>query len=115
MKHVILGPGGVGGLIAAVLAQSGEEVAIVPGPQGHPNQIALESRFGNFTVPVTIETEPQHADVLWIAVKAPQLASALERIPQSAEFGSVVPLLNGVDHLRVLRDRFGDNRVVAAP
>jgi 2-dehydropantoate 2-reductase len=47
---------------------------------------------------------------LLVAVKAPHLAAALERV--EAEPDVVVPLLNGVEHLAVLRERFG-NRVVA--
>jgi len=48
--------------------------------------------------------------VLWIATKTYQLQTALEVVRTSP--GCVVPLLNGVDHVAVLRARFGSERVV---
>ena len=69
-------------------------------------------RFGDHHVAVRAQnrlTAP--ADVLVVAVKAPHLAAALERI--EATPGVVVPLLNGVEHLAALRGRFGAGRVVA--
>jgi 2-dehydropantoate 2-reductase len=42
--------------------------------------------------------------VLLVAVKAPHLAAALERV--AAPPTAVVPLLNGVEHLALLRERF---------
>ena len=50
--------------------------------------------------------------MLWIATKTYQLQSALEAVQLSP--GCVVPLLNGVDHIAVLRTRFGRERVVPA-
>jgi 2-dehydropantoate 2-reductase len=50
-------------------------------------------------------------DVLLVATKAAGLEAALDRI--HTEPGLVVPLLNGVEHLSALRDRFGPGRVVA--
>jgi 2-dehydropantoate 2-reductase len=115
MHHFIVGPGGVGGLIAGVLAHSGETVSVVPGSSGHPDRITVESRMGNFTAPVRVAKEvDQSCDVVWIATKSLQLESALQRIPRDASIGAIVPLLNGIDHLRVLRDRYGNDRVVAA-
>jgi 2-dehydropantoate 2-reductase len=53
--------------------------------------------------------------VVWVATKATQLADALERVPEAAAEDSViVPLLNGLDHVELLRRRFGPTRVVAA-
>lgn len=46
--------------------------------------------------------------------KATQLQSALSSIPAEARIGAVVPLLNGVDHVRLLRERFGHDRVIPA-
>jgi 2-dehydropantoate 2-reductase len=54
-------------------------------------------------------------DVLWVTTKATQLHDALERIPDGAAANAVVvPLLNGLDHVEVLRRRFGSTAVVAA-
>jgi 2-dehydropantoate 2-reductase len=53
--------------------------------------------------------------VLWITVKATQLESALRSVTvDPGQLCAVVPLLNGIDHVAVLRARFGHDRVVPA-
>jgi 2-dehydropantoate 2-reductase len=52
--------------------------------------------------------------VLWITVKATDLLAALESISSSAEIGGAVPLLNGIDHIALLRKRFGYDKFVRA-
>lgn len=118
MRHAILGAGGVGGLVGAALAQAGDSVTVVLRPEsvtGYPPTLSLDSPFGKFAVPVeraVAVTEP--FDVLWIAVKATQLDSALTSIAAGNQPGAVVPLLNGIDHVALLRSRFGYERVVPA-
>jgi len=118
MHHAILGAGGIGGLIGAVLANAGEKVTLVVRPETvarQPRQLSLDSKFGNFTVPVAVETTlASPVDVLWITVKATQLESALESIPSDASVRAVVPLLNGIDHVALLRECFGHDRVIPA-
>jgi 2-dehydropantoate 2-reductase len=53
-------------------------------------------------------------DVLWIAVKAYQLIEALRAVPRDGQVRTIVPLLNGIDHVDLLRSRFGHDRVVPA-
>ncbi len=83
MRHAILGAGGVGGLIAAALAKSGDSVTVVLRPEAlddYPAELSLESPFGSFRVPVERARDvTQPFDVLWIAVKATHLEAALER------------------------------------
>jgi 2-dehydropantoate 2-reductase len=119
MRHAILGAGGVGGLIGAALAKSGESVTLVLRPEtlkDYPAQISLESPLGSFSVPVeraASVSEPY--DILWITVKATQLESALRSVTVDPDqIGAVVPLLNGIDHVALLRRRFGHDRVVPA-
>jgi 2-dehydropantoate 2-reductase len=117
MKHAILGAGGVGGLIGACLAHSGDSVTMVVRAESlakYPEQLQLESAFGNFTVPVALASTVPHADVLWITVKATQLDSALASFSNADSVGAIVPLLNGIDHLALLRARYGAGRVIAA-
>ena len=117
MKHAILGAGGVGGLIGACLARSGASVTMVLRPESlahYPAQLQLESPFGNFSVPVARAAEVPPADVLWIAVKATQLEAALTSFTKPDSVTAIVPLLNGIDHLALLRARYGDARVIAA-
>jgi len=117
MRHAILGVGGVGGLIGACLVRSGESVTVVVRPESlpqYPEQLQLESAFGNFSVPVARATEVPPADVLWIAVKATQLDAALAAFTKPDSVGAIVPLLNGIEHLAVLRTRYGAKKVIAA-
>jgi 2-dehydropantoate 2-reductase len=115
MKHCILGPGGIGGLLGAVLASAGDDVTVVGRSAEHPPSLTLTSPFGNLNVPVRVaQTVAGDFDVLWITVKAPDLTSALSRVAPSEKFSAVVPLLNGIDHVRALRQRFGNDSVVPA-
>jgi 2-dehydropantoate 2-reductase len=117
LKHAILGAGGIGGLIGACLARSGESVTMVVRPEalaGYPDQLRLESAFGNFSVPVSHAAEVPPADVLWITVKATQLDAALASFTKPESVGAIVPLLNGIDHLTALRARYGSGKVIAA-
>jgi 2-dehydropantoate 2-reductase len=117
MRHAILGPGGVGGLIAASLAQSGSAVTLVVRSEAiarYPDTLQLESPFGNFAVSVERTTTVPAVDVLWLAVKATQLESALGSLPNGNSVRAIIPLLNGVDHVALLRSRFGAARIVPA-
>jgi len=118
MRHGILGAGGVGGLIGAVLANAAEQVTLIvrPGTEpDHPRELSLESKFGKISAPVSITAKADGPlDVLWITVKATQLESALQSIPARAKIEFVVPLLNGIDHVDRLRGRFGNKNVIAA-
>jgi 2-dehydropantoate 2-reductase len=106
MRVAVLGPGGVGGLLAAVLPDA---LVVARSPLA---EIQLRSRvLGDRTT--TVRSAPQltePVDVLFIATKATGLADAVTRI--QAEPGVVVPLLNGFEHVAWLRERFAD--VVAA-
>jgi len=117
MRHAILGPGGVGGLIGACLAKTGASVTLVVRPEAleqYPRQLQLESPFGNFTVPVERAAQVPPVDVLWVAVKATQLETALRSIPAANTADAIVPLLNGIDHVALLRSRYGADRVFPA-
>jgi 2-dehydropantoate 2-reductase len=118
MRHAILGAGGVGGLIGAVLANAGHDVTLVvrPGTENHyPGTLALDSPFGHVRARARVVAELQRpADILWIAVKATQLSAAVTQIPATAGIQAIVPLLNGIDHIDSLRDRFGKDKVIPA-
>jgi 2-dehydropantoate 2-reductase len=117
LRHAILGAGGVGGLIGACLADSGDSVTLVVRPEtleAYPRKLRLESAFGNFTVDVAILAEVPPVDVLWITVKATQLDLALTSLKSPDAVRAFVPLLNGIDHLAVLRAKYGSERVIPA-
>jgi 2-dehydropantoate 2-reductase len=117
MRHAILGAGGVGGLIGACLAHAGDSVTLVVRRERvaqYPRRLRLESGFGNFTVDVAVAAEVPSVDVLWITVKATQLDSALAAYKNPDSVRAIVPLLNGIDHLALLRARYGAGRVIPA-
>ena len=117
MRHAILGAGGVGGLIGACLAHAGASVTLVVRREAleqYPKQLRLESVFGNFTVDVAVAAEVPAVDVLWITVKATQLEPALAALINPDAVRGIVPLLNGIDHISLLRARYGSGRVIPA-
>jgi 2-dehydropantoate 2-reductase len=112
MRHAILGAGGVGGLVGGALARAGYPVTLLvrSGRQHHyPEQLTVESKtLGSFEAPVRVtDTLDESVDVVWIAVKATALEEALRAVPEQ-ELG------NGVDHVELLRERYGLERVLPA-
>jgi len=117
VRHAILGAGGVGGLIGAALAHQGDQVTLLLRPETlrqHPSYLRLEGPFGNFQAPVRTDAELcEPVDVLWVTVKAYQLVAALRAVPRNGpRIVTVVPLLNGIDHVALLRSNFNHESVV---
>jgi 2-dehydropantoate 2-reductase len=118
MRYAVLGAGGVGGLVGGALAKAGHDVTLLvrPGRRDlYSERLSVQSEaLGNFEAPVRVaDWLDEHFDVVWIAVKATALESALSTIaPEVLGDGVLVPLLNGVDHVRRLRDRYGAERVL---
>ena len=80
-----------------------EATAAVIGERGLRVRSAL---LGDFDAHPAVATElTDEVDVLFIATKATGLDGALERITCAPRLA--VPLLNGLEHLAVLRRRFG--------
>lgn len=113
----VLGPGGVGGFLAAALARAGADVTVVARAATSEliarDGIAVRSvRLGEFTGrPAATPTPSRNVDVLIVTTKATGLLAALDRI--TSDPGLVIPLLNGLEHMTVLRRRFGAQRVAA--
>jgi 2-dehydropantoate 2-reductase len=109
----VLGLGGIGGML---IARTG---ALGVGTEGTVEAI----RAGGLTLVHDRQTTVAHPEVvtrldrpvslLIVAVKAYSLDAALERVgPGSLEGAVVLPLLNGLEHVDVLRERL--DSVVAA-
>jgi 2-dehydropantoate 2-reductase len=136
MRVAVLGPGGVGGLLAGVLDRAGDEghlrgtsgpakserrspvavqVVAQEATAARIGERGLEVRsvmFGDFTAPVVAHGELRdEVDVLIVATKAAGLEAALERVEVAPKL--VLPQLNGLDHIGVLRERFGAETVLA--
>jgi 2-dehydropantoate 2-reductase len=117
MRIAVLGPGGVGGLLAGVLHRSGSSVVVVARESTAAilteRGIQVQSvTFGEFTARprvVTVLQEP--VDALIVATKAEGLPAGLRRIAAPPQV--VLPLLNGLDHIEVLRRHFESAIVLA--
>jgi 2-dehydropantoate 2-reductase len=117
MKIAVLGPGGVGGLIAGLLERDGTPVVVVAREATaetiSERGLRVDSvSFGEFvTHPRAVVRLQEPVDVLIVATKASGLQAALERVEVQPKL--VLPLLNGLDHIAVLRERFGADTVLA--
>jgi 2-dehydropantoate 2-reductase len=117
MRVAVLGPGGVGGLLAGALHRTGTEVVIVAREETaaaiSDHGLRVRSvNLGEWVVhPPATPLLQEPVDALIVATKASGLSAALERI--AVEPPLVLPLLNGLDHLPVLRERFMPGSVLA--
>src|SRR5215472_18938019 len=114
LRQAVLGPGGIGGLMGACLAGLGDTVTMVVRAETlphFPRQIHLASPFGNIDATISPAAQVPACDVVWITVKATQLEPALRSVKDPGQVRAIVPLLNGMDHLVLLRKRYGAEKV----
>jgi 2-dehydropantoate 2-reductase len=117
----VLGPGGVGGLLAALLSRAGHRVICLSGEETartlRTDGIRIRSaHFGDFTTRVEADTQLREpVDACLVTVKQTALDAALARVPAPAlADGLLVPFLNGVEHPATLRARYRPDRVAPA-
>jgi 2-dehydropantoate 2-reductase len=118
-RIAILGAGAVGGMLGALLASAGHDVTVLASDRtstaiNNDGLVLRSTRYGDRHVRVPARpwlTAP--VDLLFVAVKAPDLLAASTRVPgQLVREAAIVPLLNGVDHVPLLRAMFPDSTVV---
>src|SRR5229473_4925482 len=116
MEHAILGAGAIGGLVGTAIASFGEDVTVLVRPErlpGYPANLSVERPSGTIAISAPAKVAARLSnpvDVLWIATKTYQLKTALQAVQSLPR--CIVPLLNGVDHVEVLRAHFGRDRVL---
>src|SRR3954449_2143002 len=115
----ILGPGGVGGFLAAALERAARTVTVVA-RESTAQAIARDGirvrsmRLGDFEAhPAAISSMEGPVDALLVATKAVGLEDALARVA-GLEPRIVLPLLNGLDHLDLLREHYGSRAVAGS-
>jgi 2-dehydropantoate 2-reductase len=117
MRIAVLGPGGVGGLLAAALARAREDVTVLA---REPTAATIAEHgigvnsvtLGDFTArPASVACLTEPVDALIVATKFAGLQRALERVAVAPRV--VLPLLNGLDHVALLRERFAPESVLA--
>ncbi len=116
MTVAVLGPGAVGGVLAVRLVQAGVRVICIARPDTAEliRSEGLSLRHGPEVESVRpdVVTELREAvELLLVTVKAPALDGALGRVRSPLQ--TVVPLLNGIEHMQTLRRRLPDSLVVA--
>ena len=117
MTVAVLGPGAVGGVLTVGLMEAGIDVVCIarPATAAVIRSEGLSLRQGErvHTVrPEVVTALSEQVELLLVTVKAPALDEALERVEAAPRF--VVPLLNGIEHMRTLRERLPDTTVVGA-
>jgi 2-dehydropantoate 2-reductase len=109
----VLGPGGVGGALTVRLALAGHRVICVATPptgsairhEGITLELAGEELHAR---PDVAEHLDEPVDLLLVTVKATGLEDGLGRIERAAVAdGVVLPLLNGLEHVAVVRGQLG--------
>ncbi len=120
VRIAVLGPGGVGGLLGALLAREGHAVTCLARREtaAHIDRHGLSltsDRYGEVRAPARgAEILDGPVDVCLVTTKATHLDDALDRVPARALGGALlVPFLNGIEHMTVLRERYPDARTVA--
>jgi 2-dehydropantoate 2-reductase len=119
VRVAIAGAGGVGGLLAGLLARSGTQVSLLARGEHlraiRENGIRIETPEGAFTARVDASDSAADlppAPALMVAVKTWQLPAALPGLGALLEpSGVAVPLLNGVEAAEVLASALGKERV----
>ncbi|BCJ35458.1 putative 2-dehydropantoate 2-reductase [Actinocatenispora thailandica] len=116
----VLGPGGVGGVLAARLGAAGHQVSVLA-TERTAAEITLRGLHltapdgETVTAPVARPWLTAPVDLLIVAVKATDLLPALARVPAPAlGAATIVPLLNGIDHPALLRAAYPEASVVPA-
>jgi 2-dehydropantoate 2-reductase len=118
MRVAVLGAGGVGGFLAAALQRAGNDVVVVAREAtveavAHDGLTVTSTTHGEmFERPRAATALDEDVDALFVTVKATGLRDAIARI--HSDPAVVVPQLNGLDHMPVLRARFGNAVVPAA-
>jgi len=112
----VLGPGAVGGVLTVGFVQAGVRVVCIARPATAEviRSEGLTLRQGEnvqMAHPDVATRLQEPAELLLVTVKAPSLDAALDRVDAPVE--TVVPLLNGIEHIETLRARLPDSNVVA--
>ncbi len=116
MTVAVLGPGAVGGVLTVGFVQAGVRVVCIARPATAEviRSEGLTLRQGEnvqMAHPDVATRLQEPAELLLVTVKAPSLDAALDRVDAPVE--TVVPLLNGIEHIETLRARLPDSNVVA--
>ena len=120
MPFLVLGAGALGGFFGGKLLKGGADVTFLVRPrraeQLQRDGLVVRTQDGEIHAPVRAILEGQIEvpyDVILLSCKHYDLDSAIRAItPAVGENSAVLPLLNGIRHIDVLKQRFGEERVL---
>ena len=121
MRILVVGAGAVGGYFGGRLLQAGRDVTFLVRPRRAEllarHGLSLRSRLGDFhhSAPplVTEESLADPFDLVLLSCKAYDLEGAMASFAKAVgPKTAILPLLNGMQQLDVLGDRFGAERVL---
>jgi 2-dehydropantoate 2-reductase len=121
MQILVVGAGAVGGYFGGRLVQAGRDVTFLVRPK-HAEQIQsqglriLSPMHGDFTAHPKAITASQISspyDVIFLSVKSYDLAAAINDFaPAVGPQTVILPVLNGMQHMDVLTERFGKDALL---
>jgi 2-dehydropantoate 2-reductase len=119
MRALVVGAGSVGGYFGGRLASAGRDVTFLVRARRAAQlagKLTISSQGHETVVPIKSISAGEAAgefDVVLFAVKAYQLDEAIEDFaPYVSEATMILPVLNGMRHMDVLRSRFGAAHVL---
>ena len=120
MRMLVVGAGSTGGYFGGRLAQAGRDVTFLVRPtraaQLAERGLQILSPHGDFALRPQLLTADRISgpyDAILLTVKAFSLESALaDMAPAVGPETMILPVLNGMRHVDILAERFGDDTVV---
>lgn len=120
MKILVLGAGGIGGYYGGRLAAAGADVTFLVRPrraeQLKLHGLVIKSPRGDLQQPVVTvlaeHLQPGY-DLIFLTCKAYDLAAAIKAVKPAVDArAALLPALNGIRHLDVLKEKFGEGPVL---
>lgn len=120
MRLLVVGAGSTGGYFGGKLAQAGNDVTFLVRPrraqQLSEYGLQIKSPHGDFKITpkvVTTDTLNQFYDVILLSVKGFSLQSAMKDIAPAVGPDTIIfPVLNGMSHMEMLKNRFSAHNVI---
>jgi 2-dehydropantoate 2-reductase len=121
MRVLVVGAGAIGGYFGGRLLQAGKDITFLVRPRRAAELasagLVIKSPNGDVTLknPPAVQADAlkEKFDVVLLSCKAFDLDDAIQSFaPAVGPNTSIIPLLNGMLHLKVLDDKFGRERVL---
>ena len=122
MRILVVGAGAIGGYFGGRLLQAGRDVTFLVRPKRASelatDGLVIKSPNGDVTLknPQTVQADEikEKFDVVLLSCKAFDLDDAIKSFaPAVGSNTAIVPMLNGMNHLETLDERFGAEHVLA--